>query len=106
MQALAAVKSKVRELMARKAPEPSYPPLPEVGEGAESNVPGIYLLGEVGGIPLIKLGLNQGVEIAEKLAKELGPPRADDPALLDVLIVGAGSSGLGAGVRAHELGMR
>ncbi|MBI3723331.1 NAD(P)-binding domain-containing protein [bacterium] len=87
-------------------PEPSYPPLPEVGESAESNVPGVYLLGEIAGVPLIKLGLNQGVEIAEKLAKELGPPRAEDPALLDLVIVGAGSSGLGAAARAHELGMR
>ncbi len=95
----------VAELFAKKTPEPSYPVLPWVGDANESNVPGIYLVGEVSGTPLIKLGLNQGVEIAEKMKKELGASSAD-PAVLDVLIVGGGSSGLGAAMRAHELDMK
>jgi thioredoxin reductase/NAD-dependent dihydropyrimidine dehydrogenase PreA subunit len=95
----------VKELWAKKTPEPSYPVLPWVGDANESNVPGIYLVGEVSGTPLIKLGLNQGVEIAEKLKKELGASNPD-PTILDVLIVGGGSSGLGAAMRAHELDMK
>ena len=92
-------------LTSKKRPEPSYPTVPQVAESGESTVRGLYLTGDVGGIPLIKLGLNQGVELIERLQAELGAPD-DDPELLDVLIVGAGSSGLGAAMRAHELGMR
>ena len=99
-------KTWLHALTAPRKPEPSYPRLPLVSESAESTVRGIYLIGEVGGTPLIKLGLNQGVEAIEKLHRELDPGPEDDADLLDVLIVGAGSSGLGAAMRAHELGMR
>ena len=103
---LSNAKTWLRALTAPRKPEPSYPTLPVVSENAESSVRGIYLIGEVGGTPLIKLGLNQGVEAIETFHRELGPDPEDDPDLLDVLIVGAGSSGLGAAMRAHELGMR
>jgi thioredoxin reductase/ferredoxin len=77
-----------------------------VRESGESSVPGVYLIGEVGGTPLVKLGLNQGVELIDRLHHDLGNPPAADDELYDVVIVGAGSSGLGAAMRAHELGMR
>lgn len=92
-------------LTAPKTPEPSYPTLPWVGESGDSNVPGIFLVGEVAGTPLIKLGLNRGVEVIERIRAELKDPHPDD-SVLDVLIVGAGSSGVGATMRAHELGMK
>jgi thioredoxin reductase/polyferredoxin len=94
----------LRTLVRPKAPEPSYPRLPAVGHDGESNIAGLYLTGEVAGTPLIKLGLNAGHEVVERIHAELGAGRDDD--LLDVLIVGAGASGLGAAMRAHELGMR
>jgi thioredoxin reductase len=106
MGAVMTVKGLLTALSSPRKPEPSYPQLPLVRESAESSVRGIYLVGEVGGTPLIKLGLNQGTEVLEKLHEELGPAPENDPELLDVLIVGAGSSGLGAAMRAHELGMR
>src|SRR5437660_12594752 len=105
MAAIEAARKWAKSLTAPKTPEPSYPALPWVGETSESNVRGIYLIGEVAGTPLVKLGLNQGVEIAERVKKELGAPTSSDPAVLDVVIVGGGSSGLGAASRAHELGM-
>jgi NosR/NirI family nitrous oxide reductase transcriptional regulator len=101
------IQSTAATLFAPKRPEPSYPQLPLVRENGESSVRGVYLIGEVGGTPLIKLGLNQGVEVIERLHRELGEPEkssAED--LYDVVIIGAGSSGLGAAMRAHELGLR
>lgn len=102
----ATVADQLRTLFGAKPPDPSYPVLPEVGENLESSIPGIYLTGDVGGTPLIKLGLNEGVDLANRLRAELGPPTDSDPELLDLVVVGAGSSGLGAAMRAHELGMR
>ena len=91
-------------LFGRKRPEPSYPARPLVDGKGQSNVPGIYLIGEVGGTPLVKLGLNQGVETIDALHAELGG--SGDGERLDVVIVGAGCAGLGAAMRAQELGLK
>lgn len=106
----------LRGLVSPRPPEPSYPELPWVDEQGESSVAGIYLAGELAGTPLIKLGLNAGVELAERIAAELkaeggtqdgaDADAAHAPAAAsDVLIVGAGASGLATAVRARELGL-
>lgn len=99
-------------LISKKKPEPSYPTLPAVDEYGESSVRGMYLVGEVAGVPLIKLGLNAGHEIVDRLAPQIeaerggvgGSSGAEDT--LDLLIVGAGAAGLGAASRAQELGLK
>lgn len=94
-------------LVAKKRPEPSYPSLPQVDETGRSNVPGIFLAGEAAGTPLIKLGLNQGHDVMGVIAEDLaGETRPDDPDLYDVLIVGSGSSGMGAVVHAKDKGLK
>ena len=93
-------------LVGRRSPEPSYPVLPAVDEHGQSTVAGVYLVGEVAGTPLIKLGLNSGHELVEHLAPQILEERKtkqDD--VLDLLIVGAGAAGLGAAARAKELGL-
>jgi thioredoxin reductase len=39
--------------------------LPELSERYESNLPGLYIVGALGGYPLIKQALNQGYEVVE-----------------------------------------
>ncbi|TAK97987.1 MAG: FAD-binding protein, partial [Rhodospirillaceae bacterium] len=39
--------------------------LPEVSNKYESNVPGLYIIGALGGYPLIKQAMNQGYEVVE-----------------------------------------
>jgi len=86
--------------------------LPMLNAAGESNVSGLYMVGEIAGTPLIKLGLNAGVDVIDQLARELkenkSNPAIDAPKdeILDVLIVGAGSSGLGAADRCDQLGLR
>jgi thioredoxin reductase/ferredoxin len=94
----------LRGLFAKKKPEPSYPRLPLVNDRGESNIPGLYLAGEVAGTPLIKLGLNAGHELAERIHRELQGSDAAE-GVLDLVIVGAGASGLGAAARARSLGL-
>ncbi|MFQ5489554.1 MAG: NAD(P)-binding domain-containing protein [Phycisphaerae bacterium] len=85
--------------------------LPELDAHSQSNIRGLYLVGEIAGTPLIKLGLNAGVDLIDQLAEELAQAKNDpsiDPAqgdVVDVLIVGAGSSGLGAADRCDQLGL-
>lgn len=54
--------------------------VPELSERYESNVPGLYIVGALGGYPLIKQALNQGYEVIEHI---LGRPiePADEPLL-------------------------
>lgn len=95
----------IRRLFAPKRIEPSYPALPEVETSTgETNVPGIYTVGELAGTPLVKLGLNAGHDLVERLASELRTGGQADQ--LDLVIVGSGSSGFGATLRAHELGLK
>jgi len=42
--------------------------LPELSTHYESNVPGMYVIGALGGYPLIKQAMNQGYEVAEYIA--------------------------------------
>ncbi|MCH8252273.1 MAG: NAD(P)-binding domain-containing protein [Planctomycetes bacterium] len=85
--------------------------LPELDDEGLSNVRGLYMVGEIAGTPLIKLGINAGVAMIDRLSGELREAK-NDPSIedssestLDVLIVGAGSSGLGAADRCAQLGL-
>ena len=54
--------------------------LPELSQRYESNVPGLYIIGALGGYPLIKQAMNQGYEVVEFiLGNEIKP--ADEPLL-------------------------
>ena len=96
--------SLLETLLSPKRLGPSYPVLPEVDEGGETNVPGIYAVGELAGTPLVKLGLNAGHDLVTRIAPELKAESGGD--LLDIVIVGSGSSGLAATVAAKDLGLR
>ncbi len=58
--------------------------LPEVTAKYESNVPGLYVVGALGGFPLIKQALNQGYEVIEHIVGEPVEP-ADAPLLREKL---------------------
>jgi len=54
--------------------------LPEVSSTYESNVPGLYIIGALGGYPLIKQAMNQGYEVIETIRGNKVEP-ADEPLL-------------------------
>ncbi|MFQ5823794.1 MAG: NAD(P)-binding domain-containing protein [bacterium] len=85
--------------------DPAIVKLPQVNYKNESNIPGLYIIGEVSGTPLIKLGLNQGNRLINNLFENKPSLKLPDD-VYDVLIVGAGASGLGAANRAQELGVK
>ena len=56
--------------------------LPELSPQYESNVPGIYIIGALGGYPLIKQAMNQGYEVVEfAIGNKIKP--ADEPLLVE-----------------------
>lgn len=80
--------------------------IPRLSPSGESSVPGVYVIGELGGIALIRNALEQGARAAEDVARRLREEGAPaEPGVRDLLIVGSGPSGLGAALRAKELGL-
>src|SRR5881396_452605 len=86
--------------------------LPEVRPDGSTNLPGVYVAGDLKGIPLLKFALDTGARAARAIARDLSGPggpaqsdRAADPTLLDLVIIGAGVSGVAAAAEAKRLGL-
>ncbi|MEQ8706864.1 MAG: NAD(P)-binding domain-containing protein [Phaeodactylibacter sp.] len=76
--------------------------LPHVSESYETNVPGIYIAGELGGMGLIKNSVEQGMMAVENLVRS---GLKKDDSSLDLLIVGAGPAGVSASLTAKKHGL-
>ena len=77
--------------------------IPNVSPSFETNVPGIYIAGELGGMGLIRKAAEQGRQAIESIrARKPSGAQAD----LDVAIIGAGPAGLSAGLSAIEHKLR
>jgi len=77
--------------------------IPFVLPNFETNVPGIFIAGELGGMGLIRNAITQGRQAMEAIAKHAGNNPAN---VLDVLIVGAGPAGFSASLAALERKLR
>jgi len=80
--------------------------VPDLSVHFESNVPGLYVIGELGGRGLIKNAINEGKLAIEHVAGERrGPRRAAGPSVFDVVIAGSGPAGLSAALECHRAGL-
>jgi thioredoxin reductase len=76
--------------------------LPRVRENYETNVPGLYIVGELGGMGLIRNAFEQGRQCMEGIAKL---PRGGNGDAHDVVVVGCGPAGLSAALTARHAGL-
>jgi thioredoxin reductase len=94
-----------------------------VKEDFETNIPGLFIIGELGGMGLIKTAVNEGKLAIDHIKKRIdaakpaaakpnranghaGPIEGKSPqGTADVLIVGAGPAGLSASLSAKQLGL-
>ncbi len=83
---------------------------PEIDEKGETSVKGVYIIGDLTGIPLLKLAAEKGKEIIDqfnsdpkfsKIREEIGN---DD--IFDIIIIGAGPAGISAGIEAQKYGFK
>ncbi len=75
--------------------------IPYVKPTFETNVPGIFIAGELGGMGLIRNAAEQGRQAMESIARNRAQPDQ-----LDVVIIGAGPAGLSATLAAMEHKLR
>lgn len=76
--------------------------LPHMSEEFETNVPGLYIAGELGGMGLIKNAVEQGKQAVEYFMKKYP---GKNKAQYDLLIIGAGPAGIAASLKAKEKGL-
>ncbi len=83
--------------------------LPDLDHEFQSNVPGLYIAGELGGMGLVSNSVRQGVKAVDAIEASLASEGQRDAGdLLPLLVVGAGPAGIGASLaaRAKKLGVR
>jgi thioredoxin reductase (NADPH) len=73
--------------------------LPRVNPDFQSNVPGIYIAGELGGMGLIRNAVEQGRQAVENAAKGLTKSKDAD---VDIAIIGSGPAGFAAALAAKQ----
>lgn len=78
--------------------------LPTLTSQYETSIPNMFIIGELGGLALIKNAVNQGRDCVDTILARLtqNKPSVAAPDVADLLIVGAGPAGLTASLRAIE----
>jgi thioredoxin reductase/ferredoxin len=77
--------------------------LPFLTEEYETSIENLYIVGELGGLALIRNAVNQGRDCIDTIARKLADTETQTaPGAYDVLIVGAGPAGISASLRAIE----
>jgi thioredoxin reductase (NADPH) len=77
--------------------------IPLLGSDFQTNVPGIFVAGELGGMGLIRNAIEQGRQAIESIHRLVRDGHERD---YDVVIVGAGAAGFSAALAAQERGLR
>jgi thioredoxin reductase (NADPH) len=78
--------------------------LPQLTAEYETSVPNLFIVGELGGLALIKNAINQGRDCVDTIVTRIPGLRKGKSSsnVLDALIVGAGPGGISASLRAIE----
>lgn len=78
--------------------------MPRLTPEYETSLENLFIIGELGGLALIKNAVNQGRDCTDTIARRLSAAGTgkSDPDVFDLLIVGAGPAGISASLRAIE----
>jgi NosR/NirI family transcriptional regulator, nitrous oxide reductase regulator len=78
---------------------------PVLNANLESNVPGLFVVGDLAGAPVLKLAMQHGQQVAQYIAGR-GDARSTVNDAYDVAVIGAGAAGLTAALSLQQHGLR
>jgi len=73
--------------------------LPKVESNYSTNLPGVYIIGDLTGVPLLKLAGNSGIKVWENI-------KSTNSQTLDAIIIGGGISGISCAIEGQKLGKK
>lgn len=76
--------------------------IPSLKPNFETNVPGIFIAGELGGMGLIRNAIEQGSQAANEITKVVRQIKVAPSDMLDLVVVGAGPAGIAASLGAKQ----
>lgn len=79
--------------------------LPEVGPDGATALPGVRIVGDLTGIPLLKFSADTGARAVQAILREPDFKRGSGGEVLDLAIIGAGVSGVSAALEAKKAGL-
>lgn len=77
--------------------------IPHLKENYESNIPGVYIVGELGGLALIRNAINQGSSVGKDIKLSYKTHRTDVD--FDVIVIGAGPAGMSTALELVDSGL-
>jgi len=81
--------------------------MPEVRPDGSTSVPGLYVVGDLTGVPLLKFSSDSGARAVQTIVADPAfERRREESGPLDLVIVGAGVSGMAAALEAQKQGLR
>ena len=93
-----------------KTPTGEVEKYPLVNEKNETSLQGVYIIGDLTGIPLLKLAAEGGKKIIDQFTVDAVFRRSvknnSDENVFDLIIIGAGPAGIAAGMEAKKTGFR
>ena len=79
-------------------------PLPQVKDDGSTAVPGVFVVGDLTGLPLLKFALDSGARAAKRCVAEISAVKTATP--FDIIIIGGGVAGMAAACECAKVGVR
>lgn len=80
--------------------------LPETHDDSSTNLAGVYIVGDLSGVPLLKFALDRGAKAVRTIVADPAFRTAQaPPGVRDLVIIGSGVAGMAAAVEARKQGL-
>src|SRR3954464_1237630 len=103
---MAGILSRYTKWLHTQWPAGTVEKLPVSGPGGVTALPGVRIVGDLTGIPLLKFSSHTGAEAVRAILKAQGGRRRDEQGALDLAIIGAGVAGVSAAIEAKKAGLK
>src|SRR6476469_8961642 len=102
---MAGILSRYTKWLHAQWPAGTVEKLPVSSPDGVTTLPGVRIVGDLTGIPLLKFSSHTGAEAVREILKEQGGRRKTKEVGLDLAIIGAGVAGISAAIEAKKAGL-